>query len=109
HRVLRFRILSQRLPQLFGSAETAAKREILPQRISLLVLLPHEDSAKIGMTAEANAEHVVTLTLHPVSCLPDSPDARHFERRALLELGLYTEKTAERERGEMPDDFNRLL
>src|SRR3954462_12795121 len=64
--VPRFRIRRQRLPQLLGAAEAAAQRKVLPQGIAFLVLLPHQQSAQIGVAREANAEHVVALALHPI-------------------------------------------
>src|SRR6185437_12462189 len=44
HGVARFRIGGERLAQLFRPAEAATQREVLPQRIPLVILLPHQDA-----------------------------------------------------------------
>src|SRR5206468_5057331 len=71
HRVLGLGVQREDLSQLLGAAEPAAQREILPQRIPFLVLLPHQDATQVGMPVEADAEHVVALPLHPIGGLVD--------------------------------------
>src|SRR5688500_12748594 len=71
HRVARLGLRGERLAQLLRAAEAAAEREVLPQRIAFLVLLPHEDAAQVRMPLESDAEHVEALALEPVGALPD--------------------------------------
>src|ERR1039458_3675484 len=106
HRVARFRVRGERLPELFRAAETAAEGGGLSQRISFLELLPHEDPPEVGMPGETDAEHVVAFALEPVRALVDGPDAGHFERCALRNERLQAEKTAELERAHVPDDLD---
>src|SRR6476659_4604163 len=73
HRVLGLGIQGEDLSQLLGAAESAAEREVLPQRISLLVPLPHQDAAQVRMSVKSDAEHVVALPLQPIGALVDVP------------------------------------
>src|ERR1043166_4494382 len=107
HRVARFRIRGQRLAQLFRTREASAKREVLSQWEALLVLLPHQNAAQVGMPGELDAEHVVALALEPIGRLVDVPHARHFQRGALLDLDLDTKEPAIRNRAKVPDDLQR--
>src|SRR3954468_3144857 len=108
-RVPRLRICRERLPQLLGAAETTAKGKVLPQRIPFLVLLPHQQSAQIGVAREADAEHVVALPLHPIGGAVDAPYARHLEGHAFLEQHLEAEKAPEWQRPKVPHDLERLF
>ena len=40
------------------------------------------------MPGERDPEHVVTLALHPISGLPDSPDTGDFESGSFVELAM---------------------
>src|SRR5437867_9476320 len=55
HGVARFRVRGERLPKLLGATEAAAQREVLPERIAFVVLLPHEDAAQIRVSFELDA------------------------------------------------------
>src|SRR5688572_17934773 len=66
HRVPRFRVCGERLPQLLRPTESPAQREVLSEWVAFLVLLPHEKATEIGVSHEADAEHVVALPLEPI-------------------------------------------
>src|SRR5687768_5655932 len=107
HRVAGLGILREGLSKLLSAAETATQREILAERKAFLVLLPHQDAAKIRMSDEADAEHVEALPLEPVSSFPDRPDAGDLERASARERRLDPEESPIRERAKMPDDLDR--
>src|SRR5574338_845115 len=107
HAVLRLRVLREDLPQLLGAAEPATQREILAERVPLLVLLPHQDAPQVRMADEADAEHVVALALHPVGAPVDVPHARHLERLPLLQHRLEAHEATEGQRAQVPHDLDR--
>src|SRR5436305_10888134 len=59
------------------------------------------------MAAEVDPEHVVALALEPIGGLVDRPHAVYFERPPFRDLRLDSEETAERQRPQMPDNFDR--
>src|SRR5207249_314907 len=79
HRVVRLGVCGERLAHLLGPAEPPAQREVLAQRISFGVGLPHQDAPQIGMAPERHAEHVVDLALQPVRAPPQRHDRVHGE------------------------------
>ncbi len=83
-----FGIGIERLPRLLGPAEVAAQREVLPQRITLGVGLPHQDAAQVGMPDEEHAEHVEDFALQPIGPAPEIPDRAHLERLAAVNATL---------------------
>src|SRR5947207_999033 len=108
-RVARLRICRERLTQLLRATEPPTKRKILSQRISFLVLLPHQQPPQIRMPGEANAEHVEAFPLEPIRAPIHAPNARDLERSALGETHLQPQKATIRQRPQVPHDLDRLL
>jgi hypothetical protein len=86
-----------------------AQREVLSQGEAFAILLPHENTPQVGVSAEANAEHVVALALEPIGALEHGPHTVGFEWRARRDLGFEAKEPAVGERPEMPDDGQRLF
>src|SRR6185503_16686721 len=61
------------------------------------------------MPDEANTEHVVALAFQPIRGPVDVVDAGDLQRLTLGKLRLHAQKPAERQRSQMPDDFDRNL
>src|SRR5690606_19741342 len=105
-RVVRLQIDDQRTPRLLRAAETAAQRKVLPQRVTLRVVLGHQDPAQVRVAVEADPEHVVRLALEPVRTRPQRHDRVDLQR-VQRELHLHAKRTTVRDRPELVDDLQR--
>src|SRR5206468_12288561 len=83
--------------------------EVLPQRVTFGVGLPHEDAAQIGMTAESDPEHVVRLPLQPVGAPPQRHDGVDGQVPARVEFDLDPQLGAAREGSQLVDQLERSL
>src|SRR5687768_14392098 len=92
---------------MLGPAEAPAQWKILPQRKSLLVRLPHENTAQVRMTLESNAEHVVALALQPIRRTVDVVNAVDLQRLPFGKLGFDAKEATKRKRAKVPHDFDR--
>ena len=107
--IVRLGIGGERLPSLLGPAEVPAQGEVLPQRVSLGVGLPHQDPAQVGMPGEDDAEHVEHLPLQPIGAAPEIDHRAHLERPGLVERDLDPQIGPAGQRAQLVDDLERAL
>ena len=60
-----------------ASPATPFGRKVLSQRVTLVIILRHQNAPEIGMTGKMNTHHVVHFSFQKVGALPDSSDRRN--------------------------------